>query len=125
MLTVRASIDQVWSAHSMHARLGDGKYTVLFNSIANFDREAVSIDVDSPVPLERVIIRLQQNAYMERSTSTVHYDDSRNICWTQWRGAKILPPSCYRITITKTSTWRQVDRPQGSCLSRLHSVCFC
>ena len=49
-LTVAASINQVWSMDFMHGQLSDGGCIRLFNVRDDFNREALSIDVDFSLP---------------------------------------------------------------------------
>ena len=46
--------------HFMHDQLKDGRTFRLFNVIDDFNREAIGIDVDFLLPLERVIRELKQ-----------------------------------------------------------------
>ena len=59
-LTVRASINQVWSMDFMHDQLSNGRSIRLFNVIDDFNQEALGIEVDFSLPSERVIRSLEQ-----------------------------------------------------------------
>jgi putative transposase len=52
--------NQVWSMDFMHDQLGDGRSFRLLNVIDDFNREALSIEVDFSLPSERVISVLKQ-----------------------------------------------------------------
>ena len=59
-LTVPESINQVWCMDVMDDQLSDGRCIRLFNVIDDFNREALGIDVDFSLPLQRVIHSLDQ-----------------------------------------------------------------
>ena len=60
MLTVPASIKQVWSMDLMHYQLRDGCWILLFKVIDDLNHEALGIDVEFSPPSERVIRSLDQ-----------------------------------------------------------------
>ena len=59
-LNVPEAINQIWSMDFMHDQLQDGRSFRLFNVIDDFNREALSIEVDFSLPSERVIRALNQ-----------------------------------------------------------------
>lgn len=59
-LAVPNEINECWSMDFMHDQLSDGRRCRLFNVIDDFNREALTIDVDLSLPAERVIRSLEQ-----------------------------------------------------------------
>ena len=59
-LTVPTEVNQVWSMDFMHDQLQDGRTFRLFNVIDDFNREALSIEIDLSLPSARVIRTLKQ-----------------------------------------------------------------
>ena len=59
-LTVPTEVNQVWSMDFMHDQLQDGRSFRLFNVIDDFNREALSIEIDLSLPSARVIRTLKQ-----------------------------------------------------------------
>ena len=59
-LAVPTSINQSWSMDFMHDALTDGRAIRLFNVIDDFNREALTIEVDFSLPAQRVICSLNQ-----------------------------------------------------------------
>ena len=59
-LTIPESINQVWSMDFMHDALEDGRTFRLFNVLDDFNREALSIEVDLSLPSIRVIRALER-----------------------------------------------------------------
>lgn len=59
-LNVPEAINQIWSMDFMHDQLQDGRSFRLLNVIDDFNREALGIEVDFSLPLERVIRALNQ-----------------------------------------------------------------
>ena len=57
---VPEAINQVWSMDFMHDQLSDGRSFRLFNVLDDFNREALSIEVDFSLPSHRVIRVLTQ-----------------------------------------------------------------
>lgn len=55
MLSVPMTRNQVWSMDFMYDQLSDQRSFRLFNVIDDFNREALSIEVDLSLPAERVI----------------------------------------------------------------------
>ena len=53
-------INQTWSMDFMHDQLEDGRSFRLLNVIDDFNREALSIEVDFSLPAERVIRTLDR-----------------------------------------------------------------
>ena len=59
-LAVPDTINHTWSMDFMHDQLEDGRTFRLLNVIDDFNREALSIEVDFSLPAERVIRSLEQ-----------------------------------------------------------------
>lgn len=59
-LAVPSTINESWSMDFMHDQLSDGRTCRLFNVIDDFNREALTIDVDFSLPAQRVIRSLDQ-----------------------------------------------------------------
>jgi putative transposase len=59
-LVVPLHPNQVWSMDFMHDQLSDGQSFRLLNVIDDFNREALSIEVDFSLPTDRVIRVLKQ-----------------------------------------------------------------
>ncbi len=59
-LAVPEAINQSWSMDFMHDQLADGRSIRLFNVIDDFNREALTIEVDFSLPAERVVRALDQ-----------------------------------------------------------------
>lgn len=60
-LTVPEGINQVWSMDFIRDHLEDGRTFQLFNVMDDFNLEAIGMEVDFSLPLERVIRELKQN----------------------------------------------------------------
>lgn len=59
-LHVPQAINVVWSMDFMHDQLDDGRSIRLLNVIDDFNREALTIEIDFSLPSERVIRVLDQ-----------------------------------------------------------------
>jgi transposase InsO family protein len=59
-LTVPATTNQIWSMDFMLEQLEDGSNLRLFNVLDDFNREALSVEIDFSLPSERVIRSLEQ-----------------------------------------------------------------
>ncbi len=59
-LPVPEAMNQVWPKDFIHDKLEDGRNLRLLNVIDDFNREALGIEVDFSLPLERVIRALKQ-----------------------------------------------------------------
>jgi putative transposase len=59
-LVVPLNTNQVWSIDFMHDQLQDGRSIPLINAIDDFNREALSIEVNFSLPSERVMRSLDQ-----------------------------------------------------------------
>ena len=94
-LTVRESINTVWSMDFMHDQLNDGRTFHLFNVIDDFNREALGIEVDFSLPSEQVIRSLDQiiewrgKAKVLRCDNGPEYLSSSTIEWAKSREIKI------------------------------------
>ena len=59
-LAVPQASNQCWSMDFMHDQLSDGRSFRVFNLIDDFNREALSMDIDLSLPAERVVQALDQ-----------------------------------------------------------------
>ena len=59
-LAVPKAANEVWSKDSMADRLGDGRQFRLLHVLDDSNREGLAIDVDFPLPAERVVRALNQ-----------------------------------------------------------------
>lgn len=59
-LAVPAQINQCWSMDFMHDQLADGRSFRLLNVIDDFNREALTMDIDLSLPAEREVRALNQ-----------------------------------------------------------------
>ena len=59
-LIMPAAINQCWSMDFMHDQLSDGRSFRIFNVIDDFNREALSMEIDLSLPAERVVRALDQ-----------------------------------------------------------------
>jgi putative transposase len=59
-LIVPAAINQCWSMDFMHDQLSDGRSFRILNVIDDFNREALSMEIDLSLPAERVMRALDQ-----------------------------------------------------------------
>lgn len=59
-LAVPAAINHCWSMDFIHDQLANGRRFRLFNLIDDFNREALTMDIDLSLPTERVIRALDQ-----------------------------------------------------------------
>src|SRR5476649_1781368 len=59
-LAVPEATNQCWSMDFMHDQLADGRSFRVFNLIDDFNREALSMEIDLSLPAERVVRALDQ-----------------------------------------------------------------
>ena len=59
-LAVPEASNQCWSMDFMHDQLADGRCFRVFNLIDDFNREALSMEIDLSLPTERVVRALDQ-----------------------------------------------------------------
>ena len=59
-LIVPAAINQCWSMGFMNGQLSDGRSLRTFNVIDDFNRDALSMEIDLSLPAERVVRTLDQ-----------------------------------------------------------------
>ena len=86
-LTVRGGINEVWSMDYMHDMLDDGRAFRLFNVLADFNREALAIEIDFSLPSEYFIQALDQLIQWRAGPSAIRCDSGpENISQTtmQW-----------------------------------------
>lgn len=94
-LAVPEAINQSWSMDFMHDQLADGRSIRLFNVIDDFNREALTIEVDFSLPAERVVRALDQ--VMEwrgkpqaiRSDNGPEYIGHTLLAWAQKHGIRL------------------------------------
>ena len=94
-LAVPAAINQCWSMDFMHDQLSDGRSYRLFNVIDDFNREALTIDIDLSLPAERVVRALDQviewrgKPLAIRSDNGPEYIGSTLANWAQRQGIRL------------------------------------
>ena len=94
-LAVPEIINQCWSMDFMHDQLSDGRSYRLFNVIDDFNREALSIDIDLSLPSERVVRALDQiiewrgKPLTIRSDNGPEYISSTLANWARNQGIKL------------------------------------
>jgi putative transposase len=94
-LAVPAQINQCWSMDFMHDQLADGRGFRLFNVLDDFNREALSIEVDLSLPAERVVRALDQviewrgKPEVIRSDNGPEYVGKALTVWAQRRGIRL------------------------------------
>jgi putative transposase len=59
-LAVPVAINHCWSMDFMHDQLADGRSFRLFNQTDDFNREALTMDIDLSLPAEQVVRALEQ-----------------------------------------------------------------
>ena len=62
-LEVSTQMNDCWSMDFMHDQLSDGRCYRLFNVIDDFNREGLTIDVNFPLPAQRVKRALNQTIF--------------------------------------------------------------
>ena len=94
-LAVPEAINQCWSMDFMHDQLSDGRSYRLFNVIDDFNREALTIDIDLSLPAERVVRALDQviewrgKPLAIRSDNGPEYIGSTLANWAQQHGIRL------------------------------------
>ena len=94
-LAVPEAINQCWSMDFMHDQLSDGRSYRLFNVIDDFNREALTIDIDLSLPAERVVRALDQviewrgKPLAIRSDNGPEYIGSTLANWAQRHGIRL------------------------------------
>ncbi len=92
-LTVPQAINQVSTMDFMHDQLEDGRTFRLLNVIDDFNREAIGMEVDFSLPLERVIRELKQIISSRGKRDVIRCDNwpkyiiAATQSWTQECGA--------------------------------------
>jgi len=85
-------INHVWSMDFMHDQLADGRSIRLFNVIDNFNREALTIEIDFSLPSERVIRALNQLIEWRGKPEAIIVDNGPEyisgvmVAWAEKRG---------------------------------------
>jgi putative transposase len=94
-LTVPAAINQCWSMDFMHDQLSDGRSFRIFNVIDDFNREALTMDVDLSLPAERVVRALDQvierrgKPHVIRSDNGPEYISTQLKLWAEKQGIRL------------------------------------
>jgi len=74
-LGTATAINQVWSMDFMSDSLADGRLLRTFNVVDDYSREALGIDVDLPLPSERVIRSLEQIIEWQGKPAAIRCDN--------------------------------------------------
>ena len=74
-LSVPESVNQCWSADFMSDALWDGRRFRTFNVVDDYNREALSIEIDLSLPSERVIRVLEQLAMWRGYPRKLRFDN--------------------------------------------------
>lgn len=94
-LAVPEIINEVWSMDFMHDQLSDSRCFRLFNVIDDFNREGLGIEVDFPLPAERVIRTLAQIIEWRGQPSSIRCDNGPEYisgalqAWAEKRGIRL------------------------------------
>ena len=94
-LAVPEAINQCWSMDFMHDQLADGRSFRLFNLIDDFNREALTMDIDLSLPAERVVRALDQVIEWRgkprsiRSDNGPEYISSKLVLWAEKHGIRL------------------------------------
>ncbi|NMX73778.1 IS3 family transposase [Pseudomonas sp. WS 5532] len=74
-LAVPEASNQCWSMDFMHDQLSDGRSFRVFNLIDDFNREALSMEIDFSLPAERVVRALDQVIEWRGKPQTIRSDN--------------------------------------------------
>ena len=94
-LAVPEAINHCWSMDFMHDQLADGRSFRLFNLIDDFNREALTMDIDLSLPAERVVRALDQviewrgKPQVIRSDNGPEYISSKLVLWAEKHGIRL------------------------------------
>lgn len=94
-LAVPVTINQCWSMDFMHDQLSDGRSFRIFNVIDDFNREALSMEIDLSLPAERVVRALDQviewrgKPRVIRSDNGLEYISHKLTSWAEKRGIRL------------------------------------
>ena len=94
-LAVPEIINDSWSMDFMHDQLADGRSFRLFNLIDDFNREALTMDIDLSLPAERVVRALDQviewrgKPQIIRSDNGPEYISSKLVLWAEKHGIRL------------------------------------
>ncbi|KAA1286177.1 hypothetical protein D7S43_11410 [Alcaligenes faecalis] len=72
--TAPSAVNQVWSMDFIQDQLADGRSIRVLNVNADFNREALGIEVDFSIPSERVVRTLKQIISWRGRPSAIRYD---------------------------------------------------
>jgi len=94
-LAVPNEINECWSMDFMHDQLANGRSYRLFNVIDDFNREALTMEVDLSLPAERVVRALDQviewrgKPKVIRSDNGPEYIGNTLMSWAQKHGIRL------------------------------------
>jgi putative transposase len=94
-LIVPAAINQCWSMDFIHDQLSDGRSFRIFNVIDDFNREALSMEIDLSLPAERVMRALDQvierrgKPQAIRSDNGPEYISTKLTLWAEKQGIRL------------------------------------
>lgn len=104
-----STINQLWSMDFMHAKLEDGRSIRSFNVIADFDREALGIEVDFLPPSARVIRTLKQILFWRGTPPVIRCGNG-----PENTGGIVLPPITVLFQMSQ-SQYRRQSEDAGQC----------
>ena len=94
-LAVSEATNQCWSMDFMYDQLSDGRSVRVFNLIDDFNREALSVEIDLSLPAERVVRALDQviewrgKPLAIRSDNGPEYISAKLAGWAEKRGIRL------------------------------------
>ena len=94
-LAVPDSSNQCWSMDFMHDQLSDGRSFRVFNLIDDFNREALSMEIDFSLPAERVVRALDQVIEWRGKPQAIRSDNGPEFIsakltgWAEKRGIRL------------------------------------
>ena len=94
-LAVPAATNQCWSMDFMHDQLADGRSFRVFNLIDDFNREALSMEIDFSLPAERVVRALDQVIEWRGKPQAIRSDNGPEFIsakltgWAEKRGIRL------------------------------------
>lgn len=94
-LAVPETTNQCWSMDFMHDQLADGRSFRVFNLIDDFNREALSMEIDLSLPAERVVRALDQviewrgKPQAIRSDNGPEFISAKLAAWAEKRGIRL------------------------------------
>ena len=94
-LVVPEATNQCWSIDFMHDQLADGRSFRVFNLIDDFNREALSMEIDLSLPAERVVRALDQviewrgKPQAIRSDNGPEFISAKLTAWAEKQGIRL------------------------------------